>query len=707
MNKKALRRLMKGTIKAGMKSRQPTAPIKAPAPSAKFKTHLKKHIDTHKAIKTKAQKEEEEKFISEIHEHLEEAGVPEHISKKAHKLVHKPKAEEGHKEEVGKEIKKAVEAQKKGKISEEGLTKVVEAAVVEGEKEGISKGDLRGLIKEVLQSEFEKSAYLARYRELEELPELAPAEKAIDYTMPLPSIEGAEEVRRRAMGKGMILTGEEISQVNITYPLLVRKGKVRVYANIRYDPSVEGLLYRVIEPKITPPEQQILQKIEKTLIEELEVDFAMLKEDKAERYLDKKVTEVMEYYEIKVSARTRELLDYYITRDFIGLGRVEPLFQDPNIEDISCDGVGVPIYIYHRDPRFGSIKTNILFRTPEELDSFVMKLAQRCGRSISVADPLLDGALPDGSRVQATFGTGISMKGSNFTIRKFTKDPLTFVDLLNYGTVNAEMLAYYWLAIEHGKSILIAGPTASGKTTLLGSLALFLRPELKVVSIEDTPELRLSHENWVSQVARIGFGPESAAGKKLGEVSLFDLLKASLRQRPDEIIVGEVRGKEAYVLFQQMATGHPGLSTIHAESMQGVINRLRTPPIELPPSLVQHLDILIVITRQRIRGKYLRRIKETVEIVGYNVDKDRPLLNTAYTWVPAKDAFHYSGKSAILKGVMELTGSAPESMFLEVERRVKIIEWMQDNGIRDFKNVGRIVKEYYQDPEALLSHIGG
>ena len=706
MNKKALHRLMRGTIKAGAKSMRP-ATTKAPTPSPKFKTHLQKHIDTHKKIKSREKKEEGEKFISHIHEHLETAGVPKPTSKAAHELVNKPKAEPGHKEEVGKEIKKAVEARKKGEISEEGLTKVVEAAVKEGEKEGVSKAELRDLIREVLKSELEKGAYMARYKELEELPELAPAEAPEDYSLTLPSLEGAEEMRLRATGKAFGFGNEELNKVNITYPLLVRKGKVRVYANIRYDPATEGLLYRVIEPKITPDEQKILQKVETTLIEELEVDFAALKEDKAERYLNKKVTEVMNYYDMQVTARSRELLDYYITRDFIGLGRVEPMFQDPNIEDISCDGVGVPIYIYHRDPRFGSIKTNILFRTAEELDSFVMKLAQRCGRSISVADPLLDGALPDGSRVQATFGSGISMKGSNFTVRKFTKDPLTIIDLVNYGTLNAEMLAYFWLAIEHGKSLLIAGPTASGKTTMLGSLSLFLRPELKVVSIEDTPELRLPHENWISQVARIGFGPESAAGKKLGEVSLFDLLKASLRQRPDEIIVGEVRGKEAYVLFQQMATGHPGISTIHAESMEGVMNRLRTPPIELPPSLVQHLDILIVIARQRIRGKYLRRIKEAVEIVGYNVDKDRPVLNTSYTWEPAADAFHYTGKSAILKDIMEVTGSSEESMFLEVERRVKVIDWMQDNGIRDYKNVGRIVKEYYQDPEALLSQIGG
>ena len=334
-----------------------------------------------------------------------------------------------------------------------------------------------------------------------------------------------------------------------------------------------------------------------------------------------------------------------------------------------------------------------------------MKLAQRCGRSISVADPLLDGALPDGSRVQATFGAGISMRGSNFTLRKFTKEPLTIIDLIKYGTVNSEMLAYFWLAIEHGKSVLIAGPTASGKTTYLNALSMFIRPELKVVTIEDTPELRLPLENWVAQVARAGFGAESESGRKTGEITLFDLLKASLRQRPDVIVVGEVRGQEAYVLFQQIATGHPGLSTIHAESMEGVISRLRTPPIELPPSLVQHLDILAVLTRQRVKGGYVRRTKEIVEITGYDIDKDRPYTNVSYTWDPVKDSFGYTGKSAILRGVMETIGSTPEGIAAEIERRMEVIEWMYSNGIRDYKNVSRVIAEYYQNAEGLMAKI--
>ncbi|MFH1424956.1 MAG: type II/IV secretion system ATPase subunit [archaeon] len=650
-------------------------------------------------------------IIDDLHKELRGEGVPTGLSQKMHEIVNKEPAidsssEPDLREEVGSAIKEAVEHKKNGKISEEGLTKIVQEAVSEHEK-GFTKDDVRAIIQEVLKSELQKGAILSRYA-----PQVNATPVAIEVkdetqnlSMPLPSInDGGMIKRRHADASGF--AGEDFTKVNITYPLVYREGKVHVYANIKYDQQERGLLYRIIEPQLSKEEQEKLDKIETTLIEELEVDFAALKMQTAEKYLKEKVDEVIIYYKMEISKRTRDLMDYFIHRDLIGLGKIEAMMQDANIEDISCDGVGIPIYVYHRDPRFGSIKTNISFNNADDLDSFVMKIAQRCNRSISVADPLLDGALPDGSRVQATFGTGISMKGSNFTIRKFTLDPLTCIDLLNYGTIGPEMLAYLWIAIENGKSVLIAGPTASGKTTMLNALSLFIRPELKIVSIEDTPELRLPHENWISQVARIGFGPETISGKKLGEISLFDLLKASLRQRPDTIIVGEVRGKEAYVLFQQIATGHPGISTIHAESMAAVVNRLRTPPINLPASLVQHLDILIVVTRQRLQGKYMRRTKEIVEVIGYDMEKDWPKVNTTYEWVPAKDKFNYTGKSLILKDVMETMGSDPAGIFSEVERRMKVLEWMQENGVRDYKNVGRVIHEYYQSPDTLMERIG-
>ncbi len=598
-------------------------------------------------------------------------------------------------------LQPAIDARNKEAISEESFDRISSELSKESSS-GASESELKSLVSELLKLALEKEAKTERVS----LPvkELQTGSRATsDFSLSLPSSPGVQNkpgVKKQKPEKRESLLG-----INMTYPLIYRGGKVHVYANIRYDPRAQGLLYKVIEPVLTPQENEILKRIESTLVEELEVDFAALKTLKAEQYLSQKLDSVIAYYNFRMSERTRHFIEYYIQRNFIGLGKIDALMNDPNIEDISCDGVGVPIYVYHRDQRFGSVRTNVKFDTEEELDSFVMRLSQKCGRSISIADPLLDGALPDGSRVQATFGSGISMKGSNFTIRKFTADPMTCVDLLNYGTVNSEILAYLWLAIEHGKSILIAGPTASGKTTMLNALSLFIRPELKVITIEDTPELRLPHENWVSQVSRTGFGPEGVSGKKLGEIDLFDLLKASLRQRPDTIIVGEVRGREAYVLFQQMATGHPGMSTIHAESMMAVVNRLRTPPINLPPSLLQHLDLLLVLTRQRIKGKYIRRSKELVEVTGYDIEKDVPKTNTAFTWSAAADKYSYYGKSSILKRVMEITGGTPDSIYEEVKNRMRVLDWMKSKNIRDYRNVGRVIHEYYQNPSKLLNHI--
>jgi len=662
------------------------------------------------AYKQRAEAQHKKPRIDEIHRYLVHEGVSPELGKKLHETISK-QTEVGAGEKVISVIKAAIEQKRQGKLSAEGLEKIVNEAIVESEK-GVPKDELADLIREILRSELQKHEIVSSYvppkqAQISLLPEVEKPEqgrKGKEIAIPLPSVHEGGLVRRKP-GVGAEWRTIDLTQVNITFPLYFAEGKIHFYANIRFDPKLGGLLYRIIEPQLTKEEKALLDKVEETLVEELEVDFAALKKQTAEKYLKDKTNEVIEYYGYKLSERTKTLIDYYIARDFIGLERVEPVFQDAQIEDISCDGVGVPIYVYHRDPRFGSIKTNIIFHTNEELDSFVMKLAQRCGRSISVADPLLDGALPDGSRVQATFGSGISMKGSNFTIRKFTKEPLTLIDLIKYGTVNSEMLAYFWLAIEHGKSILIAGPTASGKTTYLNALSLFIRPETKVVTIEDTPELRLPLENWVAQVARLGFGAETVTGRKIGEITLFDLLKASLRQRPDVIIVGEVRGQEAYVLFQQIATGHPGLSTIHAESLEAVINRLRTPPIELPPSLVQHLDILVVLTRQRVRGEYVRRTKELVEITGYDIVRDHPYSNVAYTWDPVKDVYGYTGKSAILRSVMETIGSTPEGISAEIERRMDVIEWMYNNGIRDYKNVGRVIAEYYQNAEGLMQKI--
>ena len=371
--------------------------------------------------------------------------------------------------------------------------------------------------------------------------------------------------------------------------------------------------------------------------------------------------------------------------------------HDPNIEDISCDGVGIPVYVFHRKPEYGQMKTNIVFTSAEELDSFVIKLAQRCGKMITVAQPLLDATLPDGSRLQATLGGDIARRGSNFTIRKFSKEPLTPIHLMEYGTANSLLLAYLWMCVEYGKSILVAGATATGKTTFLNAISLFIRPELKVVSIEDTAELQLPHPNWVPHVARPGFGEKS-----YGAVEMFDLLKAALRQRPDYVIVGEVRGKEASVMFQGMATGHPALATIHASSIQAVVDRLTTPPINLSVALMENLDVIVFLEKTKRRGKFIRRVKEVDEIEAVVVKENRVIPNVIFLWEPSTDEIKMVGKSRIIETIAKFKGVDYETAMKEVERRALFLEWLKMKGIRDYRLFSQWVRAYYADPEGIM-----
>ncbi|RLJ07643.1 MAG: type IV secretion system protein VirB11 [Candidatus Aenigmatarchaeota archaeon] len=497
---------------------------------------------------------------------------------------------------------------------------------------------------------------------------------------------------------------ENLKGIELKYPLIPKEPKkgerVFAYAHIRWDPKTLQPVYEVVEPAITLADKELIEKVKAELEEKLDVDLSKLGVVKARDLLRDAVALSLKEMGVDLDPEKFAVIMYYIERDLMGLGKIEPLMADPNIEDLSCDGVGIPIYVYHRDPRLGSIRTNVVFNDPDELNRFVIRLAQKCNKTISIAEPLLDGALPDGSRVQATLGSDIARKGSNFTIRKFTEKPLTPAHMIYYNTLSAIELAYLWLAVEYGQSILISGGTATGKTSLLNVLSLFIRPTLKVVSIEDTAELRLYHPHWIPHVSRT---PLSVKGR-IGEVTLFDLLKSSLRQRPDYIIVGEVRGKEAYVLFQQMATGHPSLATIHAASIPQLIDRLVTPPISLPPSLLENIDIVVFLTLARLKGRYVRRADSILEITG--IQNDRPVSNKVFAWNPAKDEHEIVGKSVVLKKIAKKTGVSEEVIKAELVKRRAILEWMYENGIYDYKDATRIIHAYYTTPERVLELVG-
>jgi len=385
---------------------------------------------------------------------------------------------------------------------------------------------------------------------------------------------------------------------------------------------------------------------------------------------------------------------YYLCRNFIGFDEIEPLLRDYFVEDIECNGANSPIYVVHRVYR--NLKTNINIQSSIKLESFVEKLAQRCGKYISYAKPILDGSLPDGSRVNATYTKDITSKGPTFTIRKFTKKPWTPPQLIAFNTLSPEMLAYLWMLIEFKMNILIIGGTASGKTTLLNAIAFFIPPEARVVSIEDTRELNLPRENWLPSVSRAATGIG-----KTGEINLDDLLKSSFRQNPDYVIVGEVRGKEASVLFQGMASGHSSISTIHADSVETVIKRLETPPIELSPSLLNVLDSVCIMTHAIVNKQETRKLREIVEIVNVTPE-GTALTNTPFKWNSREDMFYFKKESRIIEKISKRYGLTREELLLEFQKRAMLLYKLFENKIFDFDEVQDIINEYYKKPEELL-----
>lgn len=503
--------------------------------------------------------------------------------------------------------------------------------------------------------------------------------------------------------------GEEKEIVNLTYPLIPQKPEkgepVFAYAKIYWNAEHNKYIYEVVEPELTDNVLAAMIKVKDLLEQKLDIDFSKLKKFEAVEYLHKNVEDLINYFGIRLSKPEKDILHYHIQRDFIGLGKIEALMNDKDIEDISCDGIGIPIYIFHRDPSVGSIETNVAFDDASELDSFIIKLSQLAGKSISVASPLVGGSLPDGSRVQATLATDIARRGSNFTIRRFTEEPLTPTHLLLYNTLDVPIMAYLWLAVDFGRNVIVSGGTASGKTTILNVLSLFIRPEKKIVSIEDTPELKLPHPHWVPTVARTAMSVEGS--KRIGEVDMFDLLRESFRQRPDYIVVGEVRGKEAFVLFQEMATGHPSLATIHAEDEAKLIDRLTTPPIDLPANLLGSLDIMVFLLRVRYKEKHVRRVNEVLEVVSVDPDTKTPITNKLFRWNPINDTFEVQGKSAILKKISDAIGLSPQQIKDELERRMFVLNWMQENRILSYKDVYNVLQMYYAYPERVLATIMG
>lgn len=470
-----------------------------------------------------------------------------------------------------------------------------------------------------------------------------------------------------------------------------------VYVGIVRDPETGVIVYRVFEPTLTEEDRQVIRQLTELLRVELEIPASELAHhEAAEKYLRRESINLIRRYRLKVRREAFDKIMYYIFRDFIGYGKIDPLMRDPLIEDISCDGPRIPIYVWHRE--YESIPTNISFESEDELQRFILRLAYLSGRHISVAQPIVDAGLPDGSRIQMTYGSEVTKRGSTFTIRKFRADPLSIVDLIRLKTLSSDMAAMFWLALENMATILVAGGTASGKTTTINCLAMFIRPEAKIITIEDTPELNLPHENWIQAVTRVGFRGE-------GEITLFDLLKAAMRQRPDYIIVGEIRGEEAFTLFQAVSTGHAGLSSIHADSVRAVINRLTSEPMNIPKTMLTSLDYILLQSKLSRGEKTVRRVMEVVEITGIDTRTNELLTNRVYSYDYPSDSHQFLGRTYKLEEAAKTKGLSMDEVHEELENRKLILDWMVKNNIRKYSEVAQIVRNYYQKPEEILRRV--
>ncbi|MEM2450100.1 MAG: type II/IV secretion system ATPase subunit, partial [Candidatus Methanomethylicaceae archaeon] len=356
-----------------------------------------------------------------------------------------------------------------------------------------------------------------------------------------------------------------------------------------------------------------------------------------------------------------------------------------------------PIFIEHKI--FGPMKTSIEFQTQEALDSFVVKICERAGRPVSPKRPIVDATLPDGSRLNVVFGNDISRRGTNFTIRKFSKTPLSITQLIKFGTLDSRMAAYLWLMLEYGMSMFICGETASGKTTTLNAVVVFIRPTAKIVTIEDTPEVYVPHPNWVSEVTRRGESESSS-------IELFDLLKAALRQRPNYIIVGEIRGKEGNVAFQAIQTGHPVISTFHAATMQKLIQRLTGDPINIPAAYIDNLNVVVFQSSVKSpkTGKFERRVTSICEIIGIDpVEKTYNFIEV-FSWDPVTDKHSFRGvgssylleyKIAPMRG---LSARDARKIYNELEIRSYILNKLVEMDVTDYYEVYSAISKVYDNP---------
>jgi archaeal flagellar protein FlaI len=453
------------------------------------------------------------------------------------------------------------------------------------------------------------------------------------------------------------------------------------YAWVFQDDSEGSYFYVIDELPMGVEEREIFNRLKNIL--EYELKAPRIDETLAESF-QRQFPQIIESHKQaleNIDEIGLRKIKYYLEKDLIGYGKIDGLICDQMIEDISCLGINKPIYIYHR--KYANAKTNIAFTDEEELDDFVTRIVHRQGKHVSIAHPIVDLSLPGKHRLAVAFGKETTPAGTSFTIRKFKDDPLTIVDLILNETIDESIGAYLWMLMENKMSVMIVGPTGAGKTTALNAIACLVRPDYKMISVEEVQEINLPQENWVSTIARIGFGGDSD-----GEVTLYDLIKSAVRHRPALILVGEIRGEEAYVLFQALATGHGGLCTMHADDVETVVKRLTQPPMNIPQNILSLMNSVIVVKQVKVPGLNTHKRIGSRKLVSVSEIDNNGIPIEVFEWNMTNDTFKQSLDKSYLFTKIAKSQDVPVSVVQqEFARRKQILLSMVDKNLRDYKSV--------------------
>ncbi|MFC1964679.1 type II/IV secretion system ATPase subunit [Chloroflexota bacterium] len=550
-------------------------------------------------------------------------------------------------------------------------------------------------LSEVLQQKCQENLHLLQYLHVLPLDEVG-----------IP--EYYEKVNRSLKGK---------TDVNLIYPV-----DDDVFVHILANPGDIRDHYIPVEPNLADGQEDMLYELERRLADYVD-DLAGAADAKDQLKIIMKIMEKLLVVQggngskpshsngkggktksLKVGAKDKLIvtpgqfsrLRYLVRRKLEGMGVLQPMILDTNIEDISCSGLGT-IFVEHKI--FGGLRTSVSFITHGELDKFVIELAEGISHPVTFRQPTVDATLADGSRINIVYGTDVSKRGSNFTIRKFSETPLSIIELIQFGALNHDMAAYLSMILQENMNIWVSGETASGKTTLLNALTTFVPPESKIVSIEDTPEVQVPHPNWIRGVTR-----GSAKNSDSSEVSMFDLLKAALRQRPNLIIVGEIRGEEGAIAFQAMQTGHACLSTFHAASVPKLIQRVTGNPINVPKTYVDNLNVVVICQQVRLaKGGLGRRITSINEIVSYDSVSDAFSFIESFTWNPVNDTFDFRGyqNSYLMEyKIAPRRGLAHEKrrqVYKMIKQRADVLSRLKEQNITDFYEVYGLLSKAYRE----------